>query len=598
VVIFVDTMHLSTASFMRLKGTLLKFINEQLTDRDLAAVVTTSGSLGVFSQFTRNREVLRQALERLSFSADLSRGSLYTPFLASSVIRGIPFAVEVAMSIVRAEEHLPSDPLFEPTVRNIATSKARQILNEATYGRRVALLTLKAVAERLAEMPGQRLMLTLSDGFTMFDNSGDIDNSDVQAAVSRAVRSGVVIYSFLAKGLSTLSFFDASRSSVDADGPIAGNLISFTSAGDRELENGLTQLAKDTGGEAFLTTNDISGALAKTLSDNSYYYALAYYPAADDRKNNFRRIKVSVKNHPEYRVRTQNGYLTRDLKRAALAETTDPHKRLLEAINAPLITTDIEIDAAAEVTGLLAQGGQVALILYTDGKNLKYAEVEKSFVSKLELMIEVLNSAGRSDGITQDLIEIKLTPEGYKQSARNVYRYNRNLQLKPGLYQIRIGVRDEHSELIGTTSTWVEVPDPRSKKLFLGGVSLAKSSTAKAAQGGEANANISKPDVRRGVSMYRNTDDIIFVSRAYNVAKQPAELKARVQILQGEKVVFEDEWHPISSITLSKDGDMVVFGAQLNLQPFKPGLYELRLTVGDEKTKNPLVAGKLFEVEP
>ncbi len=598
VVIFVDTLHLSTASFLRLKETLLTFINEQLTDRDLAAVVTSSGNLGIFSQFTKNKAVLRNALDRISTSSEIRRSSLYSPFLAARVEQDVPNAIETAMNIVRAEERLPDDEHTRALVRALTIARARQILSEASYRRRLTLLTMNAIAEQLARMPGQRLMLALSDGFTMLDSGGIADPIDLQAAVSRAVRSGVVIYTFAAKGLRTSTFYDVSSGRFEADSGLSGSMFAFISAGDNELENGLTQIAKATGGEAFLTTNDLTGALGKTLNDNNFYYALSYYPSNEE-KEAFRRIKVQVKNHPEYKIRAQNGYLASELKRDTNPEIADPHKRLLQAMNAPLVTTEIAIDVSADFANLQTDGAQAALVVYTDGKNLKYVEEEKSFIGKLELMVEVLNSAGRSESITQDNIQLKLSAEQHKQAAQNVYRYNKGLQLKPGLYQIRVGVRDEQSDLIGTTSTWIEIPDLGSKKLFLGSLTLAKSSTNPAPVDKEAEQTaVSLPTVRNGISLYRNRDEIVFVSRIYNASKSSSPLKARIQILQGTKVVFEDAWHPLSSMTLKKEGEAVVAGAQLKLQAFKPGTYEFRLVVADENLKNPLVTGKLFEIEP
>ena len=54
VVLFVDTLHLSTSSFIRAKQQLKQFIDEQLTDQDLVAVVTTSSSLGVLMKKERS----------------------------------------------------------------------------------------------------------------------------------------------------------------------------------------------------------------------------------------------------------------------------------------------------------------------------------------------------------------------------------------------------------------------------------------------------------------------------------------------------------------------------------------------------------------
>src|SRR6185295_12643227 len=111
VVMFVDTLHMSTSSVLGLKRDLLKFIDEQLGDEDLAAVVSTGGGLGLFSQLTQDKRVLRAAVNRLSPSPG-AYSSMYTAFLASRVQAQDDGAIAVAMSIVRQEEHLPNDDHF------------------------------------------------------------------------------------------------------------------------------------------------------------------------------------------------------------------------------------------------------------------------------------------------------------------------------------------------------------------------------------------------------------------------------------------------------------------------------------------------------
>jgi hypothetical protein len=61
----VDTLHLSQQSLIRMKQELRKFIDQRLTDQDLTAIVTSVGSLGVVEQFTRDRRILRYAVDRL-----------------------------------------------------------------------------------------------------------------------------------------------------------------------------------------------------------------------------------------------------------------------------------------------------------------------------------------------------------------------------------------------------------------------------------------------------------------------------------------------------------------------------------------------------
>src|SRR5262245_13304967 len=47
IVLFVDTVHTSFANLARTKRTLRKFVDEQMTDRDLVALITSSGALGL-----------------------------------------------------------------------------------------------------------------------------------------------------------------------------------------------------------------------------------------------------------------------------------------------------------------------------------------------------------------------------------------------------------------------------------------------------------------------------------------------------------------------------------------------------------------------
>src|SRR5262249_45176086 len=251
VLLYVDTLHLSPQSLLGVKQSLRKFIDERLTDQDLTAIVTSAGSLGVVEQFTRDRGVLRYAVNRLGPRPN-ARDSLFTPYIAGMVDRGDRQALQVARAIYIAEERVPPN---DPTITQMVQMKSRQILSEATYLRRASLITLREVVQRLSDLPGQRLLMMVSDGFTLFDTGGGQDTNDLQSVTSRAVRSGVVIYSIDAKGLQPPTLFDASLGNIPNDPRISG----YLSAGERDLENGLNALAKDTGGEAFFNTNDTAG---------------------------------------------------------------------------------------------------------------------------------------------------------------------------------------------------------------------------------------------------------------------------------------------------------------------------------------------------
>ena len=208
---------------------------------------------------------------------------LFTPYLAGQIARGDRRSLFLGIEIVRTEEMLPRemrDEIIEPQVRG----RANQILAEASFRRRVMLNTLKGVVERVADMPGQRMIAVFSEGFSMAGIAGGSEPGDLQPAVNRAVRSGVVIYSIAAQGLQPVMITASQRGTVAGrrrESPEIRNevadLSSTMAASERDMQIGLVTLAKDTGGEAFFNTNDLSGRLQKALSDNHIYYAIAYH---------------------------------------------------------------------------------------------------------------------------------------------------------------------------------------------------------------------------------------------------------------------------------------------------------------------------------
>src|SRR5439155_16687016 len=60
----------------------------------------------------------------------------------------------------------------------------------------------------------------------------------------------------------------------------------------------LVTLASDTGGKAFLDTNDFAPAFTKVHEDTSFYYLLGYISRNPARDGRYRRITVRV-NRPD-----------------------------------------------------------------------------------------------------------------------------------------------------------------------------------------------------------------------------------------------------------------------------------------------------------
>lgn len=599
VVLFIDTLHLSAQSLLWAKKSLRSFIDQKLTDQDLTAIVTSAGSLGVVEQFTRDRRVLRQAVERLSPRAG-GRTSLFTPYLAAQVDRNDRDALDVAVSIFAAEEHVDRS---DPTIRQQVQARASQILSQASYLRRSALITMREVVGRMSDLPGQRLIVTVSDGFTLFDQGGSTDSSDLQSVTSRAVRSGVVIYTIDAKGLAPPALFDAAQGAMPLDPRVA----SFSASGERELENGLNALARDTGGEAFFNTNDTTGAMARALDDNRLYYTLAYYPAGEESEKKYRKITIRVRNHPEYAVRAQRGYLPSDLAKKAEAEASrTPQQRFIDAILAPLPTATIGVTAMADFLESPGDAAQASLLLHIDGNTLSFTEENGRHRFETEVVTMIFNSDGKRVDLKAETIRGTLSPERLAVARQNGLQYLRRVALKPGLYQIRAGVREAGSERTGTAATWIETADLSKGRLAMSSLILSDAipdlNTTAAAGNKEP---LVQSKIIQGIRYYRAGQPVIYFLRLYNAAaasqaKAEAETDAAMQIelLRDEKSLITIPWQPASSRIVGRDAKGLTLGGQLVLPRMPAGIYELRISIKNAKNKRPIQRSVLFGIEP
>lgn len=597
IVIFVDNLHITPQNLQSVKAGLKRFVDEQVTDQDLVSLVMSTGSLGLLGQFTRERYILHYAIERIS--AVPREETLFKPSLAAGVERGQRDAIAAAISILRSEGgFVIGSPGGEDVdtrfLQSSATARAREILLTESYRRRVMLLTLKAVVERLAQMDGQRVIAFLSDGFTMMDQTGNVDAFDLQATTSSAVRSGVTIYSIDTKGLEPPAMFSASSPSLSP-----GTFVLVDRAvneSEKELRDGMNALASDTGGEMFFNSNDLNVGLKKALDANKTYYALAYYPP-DQKDDKFHKIVVRVKGHPEYTVRAQRGYSISKLTEKQVESAEGPRARLFQAMAAPLPVTIIRVAAAADYLESEADEAQVTLQVHIDGDTLQYKTEGADHLLDVELAKVIFDVKGKPLANSIDSVRWSLS-ENLDLAKRYGYLYTERVLLKPGFYEFRIGVREPASGRIGTAMAWVEVPNISKGKLALSSINLSRRvMTAEKATGAVKASKFVGPKNALGIKFYRSGDLLVYRLIVYN-AKKASEAMIKPAIRQEDQLIYEGEWQPLASRLIRSDKKGIEAGGQIALNKVQPGIYQLSILVKGSKSGTKSQQIIVFGVEP
>jgi len=145
---------------------------------------------------------------------------------------------------------------------------------------------------------------------------------------------------------------------------------------------------------------------------------------------------------------------------------------------------------------------------------------------------------------------------------------------------------------------WVEVPDLKKGKLAMSGIFLGKLPKQLAVPpGGLPDASASKPaEPIAGRALFKRGEGVSYRFVVYNATEGDTAATVKTEIVQGETPVYT-KTAPLATRTLRKDEKGIEAGGQLSLG-LEPGLYTLRISVTDRKSKKPVQQSVDFEMSP
>jgi hypothetical protein len=270
-------------------------------------------------------------------------------------------------------------------------------------------------------------------------------------------------------------------------------------------------------------------------------------------------------------------------------------------MNAPLPVTDIGVSAQADFIETEADNKQVLLTAYVDGGRFQYREKDQRNVFELEILYIIYDSSGKQvEGISAH-VEGNLSKDRLAQAQKTGYRFSRRLALKPGLYQVRVGVRQEGTDRIGTATTWVEVPEIVHDKLQMSSLILRNPlDTDPAAKEGINVSELEQVKMVQGIPLYARGDFCDYSFRVYQGPKTPADsaLVIMKELFQDGKSIKTEEWKPIPAEDMEIDSKgWFDLDGELDLGGFTPSTYELRVSVRDTRSNTTVQRTAVFSVE-
>jgi VWFA-related protein len=537
ILLVLDDLHVDFRRTAQVRAAAKQFVRRFVGVNDLVAVVMTGGRSSAMQDFTNSQSRLLAAIDR--FSGQKPR-------------RGDPASqVEKAVKAENSLETLGATAGFLSNVR----------------GRRKAIVWFsEGVEYDIDDVVNSTYAMRIRD--------------EMRDAIAAATRSGVVFYGVDARGVGA-GLDELVEVNLDADFQKESGMVAVQNE-TRRGQDFLRTMSSESGGFAVVNQNDLNGAFARIIQENSSYYLLGYYPTNDRRDGKFRRVLVRVK-RPGLRVKYRQGYTAPRGKPAAreiTASTKSAPPELRAALDSPLPISGLGMRVFAAPFAGPAKKGTVAVIVEFDPSRLRFQQTEKgAYAEDIELIILPVNASGKPlDGV-RDRAPLRLAEKSHDLVRANGLRLVSRLDLPVGRYQLHVAAKASNGNAVGGLTYDLDVPDFSKPALAMSGLTLMSASAARMlTPAPDQGVTAVLPVAATALRDFPVGDTLSLYTEVYdNKAGTPhaVEIKTTVTADDGKVVFTASDQRRTEEINAKSGG----FGHTLKiaLADYRPGRYVLRV---------------------
>ncbi len=557
IVLFFDLSSMPPEDLARAVDSARDYVTHRISPADTLAVVTLGTSLDVVQDFTADREDLLAALDRLS------------------PVEGAGFE-----AVAGDPETLPDTGAgFVPDETEFLIFNIDRRLD-----------ALRRLADVLGGIEQKKSVIYFSSGLS---SSGLDNQAALRSVIDRAVRANVSLYAADTRGLqAVVPGGEASQASARGVGAFSGRTL--MSARDRfaAAQDALTTLAEDTGGKAFFDVNEFGEVFTQVVQDTTAYYLIGYTSTNPARDGRYRRIRVTV-TRPELqqvKLEYRPGYFApRDFAHAGRDER---EVQLQEFLLSDLPPTDLPVHAAAGYFRIGEHRYFVPLWLIVPGSQVPLSTSATRERATLDVFGVVRNARQQPVAWIRDTV--RLNVEAAQNVRRKNVQYETNFELPPGVYRLKLVVRENHDGTIGSLDTTLVVPDVTTQAPRLSSVVLST-------QRAPAPRRTANPLVRGGQALVANVARVVSANQAvtfyYEVydpqrarpggdASGPAasgapRVLSSVACYRGARRVYQTDLVEARQLTAHERG-AVAFELTVPPSALGPGLYTCQVNVIDD----------------
>ena len=552
VVLFFDLSSMEPDEIERSAKAAQDYVDKQMAPADLVAIVSLGNSIAIDQDFTSDHAALKKVLQ--SFNAGSGQG-----FEAGDT--GTTEGTAETSTSFTADD----------TEFNIFNTDRR-------------LEAIRSVARQLASIDQKKSLIYFSSGMT---RTGIENQAELRSAVNAAVRSNMSIYTMDIRGLQALPpGGEAQSASLRGTSAYSGQATLNSLDSNSSSQETLVTLAGDTGGKAFLDSNDFGKVFKGVQDDTASYYMLAYHSTNPARDGKYRHITVKL-NRAGLKLEYRRGYYApADFKHA---NTEDREQQLEEELASDLPTTDLHVYLAAGYFRLSEDKFSVPISLVVPGSEIPFSQKSDQDKATLDVIGVVVDANKRPMGEVRDTV--KLAVNTSTEVRRKNVQYNTGMVLPSGSYHLKFVLRENETGRMGSFETDLTIPDLKKQPLQMSSVVLA--SLVQPAGKGKRDGD---PLVRDGsevipsvTRVFSNGQHLYLYYEVYDPAhdgtgkanKSDIRLLTSVSFFQGKAKTYETPLVEANQLN-AQNRHAAVFQLDVPLTQLKPGFYTCQVNVVDD----------------
>jgi VWFA-related protein len=531
------------------------YVDTQMLPADLVSIVSLGSSLLVNQDFTTDHELLKKQLDAFNSGSGQGFEEGTTGTTEGTPDSGQPFTAD-------------------DTEYNIFNTDRR-------------LEALRSVAEKLAFVQQKKSLIYFSSGM---DRTGIENQSELRAAVNAAVRSNMAIYTMDMRGLQALvAGGEAQNASLRGVSAYSGQATLNALNSNFTTQETLVTLASDTGGRAFLDSNDFSKIFKGVQQDTSTYYLLGYHSSNPVRDGRYRRIVVKSNLH-DVKIDYRRGYYApADYQHST---KDDKERQLEEELASELPATDLPLYLGVAYFRLEGNKFFVPISLVVPGSQIPFVRSSDHDKATLDVIGTVLDSEHHPLNRIRDTVRLAVSTSTEVQK-KNV-QYDTGMSLLTGKYHLKFVVRENQTGRMGSFETDINVPDLKTQPMKMSSVVLASQ-----IQTVKKSVNLN-PLVHDGSEIIPNithvfsaTQHLFLYYEVYDPAQPAADsargegnkpgirLLSNVAFFQGKAKAYESSLVELTELN-ARERKAAIFQLDVPLTSLKPGFYTCQVNVIDD----------------